>query len=178
MTTPHDAEGVVKPCPWCGSTMPPSQRETDGSKWGALSCSECSATAPEVRTGYGPFPTWYDDALKAWNDRPAEAAVYARAMRDAVGVAPQWIWAAEHCDYGSSPHAFYRSPEEGLAAELAVFGPPYVVRWSEVARGDEEWSWSGDFEQVLHYSTQHTAHFTLTRHPLLPLPATPSREGA
>ena len=73
MTTPHDAEGVVKPCPWCGSTMPPSQRETDGSKWGALSCSECSATAPEVRTGYGPFPTWYDDALEAWNDRPAEA---------------------------------------------------------------------------------------------------------
>ena len=81
-----NAEGIVKPCPWCGSTMPPSQRETDGAKWGALSCSECSATAPEVRTGYGPFPTWYDDALKAWNDRPAEAAVYARAMRDAQAV--------------------------------------------------------------------------------------------
>ena len=82
--TPDPREPEVKPCPWCGSTMPPTQRETDGAKWGALTCAECSAIAPEVRTGYGPPETWYADALAAWNERrapaPSEAVVCERAL--------------------------------------------------------------------------------------------------
>ena len=66
---PSDA----KPCPWCGSTIPPKQKYTDGLKWGALSCEECNAAGPEVRTGFLAKEEWYDDALAEWNDRPAEA---------------------------------------------------------------------------------------------------------
>lgn len=62
----------VKPCPWCGSTTPPIQVLTDGYKWGALSCSDCGATAPEVRTGYAEDVLWYDAALEAWNKRPED----------------------------------------------------------------------------------------------------------
>ena len=57
------------PCPFCGSTMPPTTTLTDGYKWGALQCPECSASGPEVRTGYGEPKTWYDDALAEWNRR-------------------------------------------------------------------------------------------------------------
>jgi hypothetical protein len=71
---PTDPEQATKPCPWCGSTMKPEPKLTDGYKWGALACAECSATAPETRTGYGPPDTWYADALVEWNNRPAEAA--------------------------------------------------------------------------------------------------------
>ena len=48
--------------------------ETQGFKWGGVSCGDCGARGPEVRTGYyidpGPKRTeWEADAVEEWNKR-------------------------------------------------------------------------------------------------------------
>lgn len=63
---------VLKPCPWCGripQDEPASFVDTQGTKWGALICGNCSATGPEVRTGYRPLDQWKEKAIEEWNNR-------------------------------------------------------------------------------------------------------------
>jgi hypothetical protein len=69
MTT---ASAELLACPFCGETPDVNKRETftmeDQPKWASVNCC---ITGPEVRTGYEKWPAWKQDAIDAWNERPA-----------------------------------------------------------------------------------------------------------
>ena len=73
MTTDSDARGLL-PCPFCGVKPdindPATFQSNQGDKWGFV---VCCGTGPEVRTSYKPVEHWRDDAITAWNRRPAAA---------------------------------------------------------------------------------------------------------
>jgi len=88
---------------------------------------------------------------------------------------PQYVWLAEWADYDSFVHAVYASPEAGVEVEKAKYGPPYVVRWEDVKKAEDEWCLTGHWEGVVHYSTQHSKTLVLTRHEVIPHPEAAAR---
>ena len=59
------------PCPFCGDNA--GLTMTDGStyRWGYAYCSNCGASAGEVRRAYPDDGKWYEDAIQQWNKRAA-----------------------------------------------------------------------------------------------------------
>jgi hypothetical protein len=82
------------------------------------------------------------------------------------GPSEEEVWSAEACDYDSFIYAIYRTPEDALAAHLATYGPPYVVRWEDVVKDEDGWTITGHFEWVPGYSTKHTATTEFKRWPV------------
>lgn len=68
----------LQPCPFCGHAVTEEtichKNVDDSSKWGAVYCPECGATAGEVRTGYLDWPAWKNSALQEWNTRAPQKA--------------------------------------------------------------------------------------------------------
>lgn len=64
----QDAVPTLLPCPFCGEALT-AHIETQGTKWGAITCQSCGAYGPEVRTQYEAWPAWKDSAVEAWNRR-------------------------------------------------------------------------------------------------------------
>lgn len=60
----------IKPCPFCGSVPdadnPLTFQSNQGDKWGFV---VCCCNGPEIRTEYGPWKSWRQDAIDAWNTR-------------------------------------------------------------------------------------------------------------
>ncbi len=61
------------PCPFCGCKMEAETQflfdTNQGTKWGHVTCPQCAACGPEVRTDYGPVEDWKDKAIEEWNTR-------------------------------------------------------------------------------------------------------------
>ncbi len=62
----------IKPCPFCGGTSGLSF--TDGStyRWGYAYCSDCGASAGEVRREYPDEGKWHQEAINQWNIRAGD----------------------------------------------------------------------------------------------------------
>lgn len=80
------------------------------------------------------------------------------------------VWVIEEGEYeqrqvvdvATSPAAAVR------AIKAAHPTPPYEVEWAEIEDlGDGHYQLVGHFEQVLGWSTAHTARFDITRHELV-----------
>ena len=106
----------LRECPFCGATpdinSPHTFRCDQGDKWGFV---ECCCRGPEVRTDYMPLESWRDDAISAWNTRPADAVrEAARALLEADEAL--WGYAASHTDMTG---AGWQSLREQFDARLA-----------------------------------------------------------
>ena len=64
------AEGL-KPCPFCGhkGATCPELDESQGFKWGAITCGCCGAKGPEVRTRYVIDAEFIKEAGEEWDKR-------------------------------------------------------------------------------------------------------------
>lgn len=86
----------------------------------------------------------------------------------------QTVWIVETGDYEQrGTMAVYSSPEAAEAGIKATFGPPYIVRWEPLERGQQSTSGysyhlTGHFEAVNHYSIEHTGHYDIDPWPVTP----------
>lgn len=76
------------------------------------------------------------------------------------------VWVIEAGDY---EQRFIKGIADSIEAAVECikgkFGPPYIVRWDELKKLDEDsYELSGTFSQVLHYSTFHVAQYDITRY--------------
>ena len=72
------------------------------------------------------------------------------------------VWVVESGDYEQRGiDGIYGSFSSAIEGIKAGFGSPYIVDW--VQDGDDL---VGHFEEVLHYSTKHTARFYIDEYPI------------
>lgn len=129
------------PCPFCGTTPDANKRETftleDQPKWASVNCC---ITGPEIRTDYEKWPAWKQDAIAAWNTRPAPAA-------SPTGVIPQpqdlpWT--------DKERHVIATMMEErqlsGMALLRAALRQYQVI--CERMKAGETCVWSGDAQRM------------------------------
>lgn len=80
----------LRECPFCASTQLAAKDDPNqGYKWGAITCLSCSATGPEVRTGYDKPEKWRPQAIEEWNHRASPSSgvdvdVASRAIDNAI----------------------------------------------------------------------------------------------
>lgn len=86
----------IKSCPFCGAND--GLTMTDGStyRWGYAYCSNCGASAGEVRRAYPDDGKWHEEAIHNWNQRAAPQ------RREWVGLTEEEILEASRDHY--NPH--------------------------------------------------------------------------
>lgn len=88
-------------------------------------------------------------------------------LRDDAEAAQAEVWIVEHGDDEQrGVWVVHESLDAAVALLKAQFAPPYIVRWEDVrdtSSGERrEWTLTGHFEAVQHYSTRHQGDFTIT----------------
>lgn len=76
------------------------------------------------------------------------------------------VWIAESGDYEQRGIDLVgRTLEDAVAAVKSVYCAPYKVTWGPLEiQNDDEATLTGEFKQVINYSTEHTHIVTFTRY--------------
>lgn len=114
----------LRECPFCASTQLAAKDDPNqGYKWGAITCLSCSATGPEVRTGYDKPEKWRPQAIEEWNHRASPSSgVDVDEIRSAFGEGCRagWSMCAARVDIFNGPDEILRAWDISVSKARAI----------------------------------------------------------